>query len=485
MIYRMKDVIYQTGLSEKAIRLYVQKNLIFPEKEEASGRTNLFFKEEEIEILKRIAILRSLDFSLAEVEGLLYGGEKEERKVLNERRQRYKEEKKKAEVWDFVEKTLVQSEGERLVDNIEYAFCQYFKESCLKPDFSKIEDMEAVENQNIRRIDTRECYRKGYGKMGAALLAALLIILGSCMITYSLTEKRFREIEKSQGGPQYFSYGVKSSDITTTDIEWKDYPGWKEVDFKVSGTIVLQVPQGANINFADLDDRMQNTKMDEMAPAIEESRETMVLSDGEELLYYDEAVYVLENVIVHGNVVESREDNEILKAANGYQWKVTWDSGEYIIGCILPMSEEMQLWSEKENIYAGRNLEAYFSAFERSRVYLDETGLKTRELAQDVSLIQYGESPFCFKIVNERAVDLLYGPGMPDLEMWYDGIWIELKERYDAKPGMYSVCKAGEEFIVEKPEKESGYPYLMPGLYRWVLITDSGECVISNIFEKQ
>lgn len=309
---------------------------------------------------------------------------------------------------------------------------------------------------------------------------------------YSLMWKQSPET-KSEAAE--FAYGLESSELSVSEITWEDYPGWKEVTFQVAGRIMLQVPKGEKVSFGD-----------NLGDFKELSRETKMFSDGSQLFLYDEVVCELDNISVQGNVVEIWDGHEIIKATNGYQWKVFWDSGETVIGCILPMAEEMQFWSSKENMYAGRNLEVYFTAFDLSRTYMksivnEGTELETtknavfeitgkedakyeiRKTAQKVSLIQFGDSPFCYKILNERDEDLLYGPGLPDLEMWYDGIWIKVKEPYDAKPNVYSVCKSGQELIVEKQEKELRYPYLLPGLYRLVIIDSYGDCVISNVFE--
>lgn len=67
MTYKMKQVCEQTGLTEKAVRLYVQKGLVQPVVEEGLHKNSITFTEKDIEELKQIAILRDADFSLAEI----------------------------------------------------------------------------------------------------------------------------------------------------------------------------------------------------------------------------------------------------------------------------------------------------------------------------------------------------------------------------------------------------------------------------------
>ena len=70
-MYKMKDVCNMTGLTEKAIRLYMEKNLVEPKVEEGIHRNAYYFDDEDIERLKDIATLRNAGFGLADIKMMI------------------------------------------------------------------------------------------------------------------------------------------------------------------------------------------------------------------------------------------------------------------------------------------------------------------------------------------------------------------------------------------------------------------------------
>ena len=66
-MYKMKEVCQMTGLTEKAIRIYMEQKLIEPKVEEGVHRKSYFFSEKDIEHLKDISTLRSAGFSISEI----------------------------------------------------------------------------------------------------------------------------------------------------------------------------------------------------------------------------------------------------------------------------------------------------------------------------------------------------------------------------------------------------------------------------------
>lgn len=65
---RMKDVIAKTGLTDRAVRLYIENGLVAPDFGETdSGRRSLDFSEADVDSLKKIATLRKAGFSIAEI----------------------------------------------------------------------------------------------------------------------------------------------------------------------------------------------------------------------------------------------------------------------------------------------------------------------------------------------------------------------------------------------------------------------------------
>ena len=65
---RMKDVLARTGLSDRAVRLYIENGLLSPRQDSSyAGRKSIMFSEEDVETLEVIATLRRAGFSLADI----------------------------------------------------------------------------------------------------------------------------------------------------------------------------------------------------------------------------------------------------------------------------------------------------------------------------------------------------------------------------------------------------------------------------------
>lgn len=64
---KMKEVCQRTGLTEKAVRLYMDQGLISPKVENGVHRNAYYFSEEDIVILQDIAVLRGAGFGIADI----------------------------------------------------------------------------------------------------------------------------------------------------------------------------------------------------------------------------------------------------------------------------------------------------------------------------------------------------------------------------------------------------------------------------------
>ncbi len=64
---KINEACKRTGLSERAIRFYVEKGLLTPKSQIINGRTITEYSETDIEILKDIATLRNAEFSIADI----------------------------------------------------------------------------------------------------------------------------------------------------------------------------------------------------------------------------------------------------------------------------------------------------------------------------------------------------------------------------------------------------------------------------------
>ena len=96
---KMKDVIQQTDLTDRAIRLYMENGLVSPAcNENYAGRKNIEFSAEDVAALKNVATLRKAGFSINEIK-LLKEGTVPCRKTVEE----------------FIEKTTDKIESDKAV----------------------------------------------------------------------------------------------------------------------------------------------------------------------------------------------------------------------------------------------------------------------------------------------------------------------------------------------------------------------------------
>ena len=102
---KIGEVLEKTGLTDRAVRLYIEHGLITPSIEKSySGRKSFVFSDEDVEKLRRISILRKADFSIAQI-GRIDGGGEDAAAAFSEFME-YKREKHTAdaEIIDALEK---------------------------------------------------------------------------------------------------------------------------------------------------------------------------------------------------------------------------------------------------------------------------------------------------------------------------------------------------------------------------------------------
>ena len=69
---KMKEVTEKTGLTDRAVRLYIDEGLAVPNIEESySGRKSIDFSETDVERLKNVALLRKAGFSIADIKSMI------------------------------------------------------------------------------------------------------------------------------------------------------------------------------------------------------------------------------------------------------------------------------------------------------------------------------------------------------------------------------------------------------------------------------
>lgn len=68
---KMKEICARTGLTERAVRLYIDKGLLSPITTELNGRVYTEFSESNVRTLETISALRAMRFSLSDIKSML------------------------------------------------------------------------------------------------------------------------------------------------------------------------------------------------------------------------------------------------------------------------------------------------------------------------------------------------------------------------------------------------------------------------------
>ena len=88
---KIKEVCVQTGLTERAVRFYVQQRLLSPQAQPRGGRTWLDFSPADVDRLRAIATLRKAGFTLEEIRSMTHDFRKNAPEAAFALRQRLRE----------------------------------------------------------------------------------------------------------------------------------------------------------------------------------------------------------------------------------------------------------------------------------------------------------------------------------------------------------------------------------------------------------
>lgn len=65
---RMKEICEKTGLTDRAVRLYISSGLLAPKRSTSyNGYTSIHFSQEDLKKLESIAVLRRAGFSMSDI----------------------------------------------------------------------------------------------------------------------------------------------------------------------------------------------------------------------------------------------------------------------------------------------------------------------------------------------------------------------------------------------------------------------------------
>ena len=160
---KIKEVIAATGLTDRAIRLYIENGLVTPENQKSyTGRNNYSFTQEDIDCLEQIAMLRKADFSLEQIRTLKLGGESA-REVL-------------VEYLSVKQESVVM--GQRIIDALK----DYSAQDSVTMESVCAKIKESIENTPLPEVDRKETkgerVEKWLMRIPAIILLAVWGLLG-------------------------------------------------------------------------------------------------------------------------------------------------------------------------------------------------------------------------------------------------------------------------------------------------------------------
>ncbi len=456
---RMKSVMLKTGLSEKAIRLYIDKGLVQPIERISGNRHNYYFDELQIKKLKQIALLRKYDFSLNEIK-CLYDNEACTNTVFSGYVKRiYDKYSYYNNINDYIQK--IDTGNIDSIDNIIKALYE-------------IEDMNRINKTYVMFFDEDmdddyTCGKKfSLNYIIVILLGVIAFILFGALIGYNWCKQNIVLTEN------VIQYGVVEQNLNVQSILWKDYPTYKELSFTIDGNITFHTKHNGKIT---LDNLVEFSSFEE------KSRKFNISSNGSDLLYYDYVTYNLHESKVVVNIPKIYNDNSILSIVNNsYFLMFNENDMEYVAGCIHENDSEYVPWTADEIENSIENLDAYLPAFTLSRTYDSINPLHQKLPKQGIKLNKEGGSCLSYTMYNGTMNNWRYEDQLPQIELWYKGIWIELKSPFDYNLTSKTINPLESTNFETPKEILDQYPTPLRGIYRLVIYGENEEFIVSNTF---
>lgn len=293
------------------------------------------------------------------------------------------------------------------------------------------------------------------------------VILGVLLTVVWQTKKKEKEIEISE-----FEYGVLGNTLAAKDIVWNEYPKSRRVQLTLNGQITITVPRDYHLSVDGLQE----------ADSLREvSRDRKTLSDGRNNIYYDEVIYEFQNAEIIS--FKARFSGEPIKdAAYGYKLSYTAEDDEIIIGYVLPMSSEFKHCSREESMFWECTQNVDFGLLSLSRTYVDKDILCTKEECPTVKLERKEGSRFDCTIINEGDSQWSYSAGLPGIEVWNQGVWLQWESLY-ADMLISTSCDGKQTRDIHLSQGAiKSYAYFSPGLYRVVVYGTDGTYAATESF---
>ncbi|MBQ7322237.1 MAG: MerR family transcriptional regulator [Clostridia bacterium] len=181
---RIKEVCERTGLTDRAIRVYMESGLISPKQEyNYMGRRSISFCEEDIRVLEDVATLRQAGFSIADIARLQSSPEHIPELVICHCQRLTEEMETRQRILDTLLGYDIDRHGDyhTLANEIRHSASS---KNIPKEDFGM--NLKDVKNMIRRRIP--------------ALISLLLLVFSLCQIGSLVARVAFADVHLSSGG---------------------------------------------------------------------------------------------------------------------------------------------------------------------------------------------------------------------------------------------------------------------------------------------
>ena len=187
---RIKEVCERTGLTDRAIRLYMENGLIVPKQEyNYMGRRSISFDEEDIRVLEDVATLRQAGFSIADIAELQASPDRLPHIVTCHRQQLMEEIITKQGILDTLMKYDIKRQGDYRV------LAAAIRCSASQTTIPK-------EDSGMNLKDVKHMIRKRI----PALISLLLLVFALCHIASLVVRTAFAEVYLASGGGYTLNY---------------------------------------------------------------------------------------------------------------------------------------------------------------------------------------------------------------------------------------------------------------------------------------
>ncbi len=207
---KIKEVCDKTGLTERAVRLYLEKGLVHPQSQWRQGRTYHDYQQQDIQRLTEIAALRRVGFSLEEIAALLQQNQQVDI-ILEHHCRKLEEETRQSEQQAQLLGQLAETswpDGSTLARAILRADTSKVPVDT-EPDFGRADTLTREEKQQLarqvkHRMEQADRRRHLIRKWGG-ITAALLVLLGSIAGYQLWQEYQPLSMYTTMAGPVQFS----------------------------------------------------------------------------------------------------------------------------------------------------------------------------------------------------------------------------------------------------------------------------------------